>query len=378
MREWKEVKWGEIAVLEYGKALKDYQNKNGKYPVFGTNGQIGTTDSFLCSSSGIIIGRKGAYRGVHYSDMPFFVIDTAFYLNPAINELNIKFAYYHLLNVDINAMDSGSAIPSTSREEFYDLNILLPELDEQIAISEVLSSLDDKIDLLHRQNKTLEQLAGTLFRQWFEDEAQIDWKEMKLSDFISVKHGYAFKGAHISNEPTNLILVTPGNFKIGGGFKFEKFKYYTDNKFPQDYIFRTGDLIVTMTDLSGDGDTLGYPALIPENCLNENYLHNQRVGKVEFNKDLGKFFIYYLMKTKNYQWFILGGASGTSIRHTSPTTICSYSFFMPPKQKLIEFEFFATELEKKRTKNHTQIRTLTKLRDTLLPKLMSGEVRIQC
>ena len=94
MREWKEVKWGEIAVLEYGKALKDYQNKNGKYPVFGTNGQIGTTDSFLCSSSGIIIGRKGAYRGVHYSDMPFFVIDTAFYLNPAINELNIKFAYY--------------------------------------------------------------------------------------------------------------------------------------------------------------------------------------------------------------------------------------------------------------------------------------------
>ncbi|HNP46525.1 MAG TPA: restriction endonuclease subunit S, partial [Panacibacter sp.] len=167
MNGWKEHKWGEIATLEYGKGLANYQNDNGKYPVFGTNGKIGTSDIFLNSNPGIIIGRKGAYRGVHYSTTPFYVIDTAFYLKPKINDLDIKYAYYQLLTKDINSMDSGSAIPSTSREDFYDLNIYLPPFKEQKLIAETLTGLDDKIDLLQRQNKTLEQLAETLFRQWF-------------------------------------------------------------------------------------------------------------------------------------------------------------------------------------------------------------------
>ncbi len=144
-----------------------------------------------------------------------------------------------------------------------------------------------------------------------------------------MKHGYAFKGNSISEEPTKLILVTPGNFKIGGGFKFDKFKYYTNEDFPKEYIFQAGDLAVTMTDLSVDGDTLGYSALIPESFQDKVYLHNQRVGKVEFKKEIEKHFVYFLMRSREYQWYVMGGASGTAIRHTSPTSICSYSFKLP-------------------------------------------------
>ena len=152
--------------------MGNYLRSDGKYPVYGTNGQIGTTDKFLCPFPSVIIGRKGAYRGIHYSSTPFFVIDTAFYLKPKIEELDLKFAYYQLLTQDINYMDSGSAIPSTSREDFYALYVQLPPIGEQITIVDILSSLDDKIDLLHRQNKTLEQLAETIFRQWFVEEAE--------------------------------------------------------------------------------------------------------------------------------------------------------------------------------------------------------------
>ena len=219
-------------------------------------------------------------------------------------------------------------------------------------------------------------MAETLFRQWFVEETKDDWEEVSLKEFISIKHGYAFKGNYISTEPTHLILVTPGNFRIGGGFKFDKFKYYTSDDFPKDYIFKAGDLIVTMTDLSVDGNTLGYPAFVPENYSNEVYLHNQRVGKVEFKNEIGKYFLHQLMKTDDYQWFVLGGASGTAIRHTSPTSICNYSFRMPPKSKILEFETFVNGLEAKNKKNQIQIRILTALRDTLLPKLMSGEVRV--
>jgi type I restriction enzyme S subunit len=131
-----------------------------------------------------------------------------------------------------------------------------------------------------------------------------------------------------------------------------------------------------MTDLSVDGDTLGYSALIPENYKDEIYLHNQRVGKIVFKRNISKYFIYYLMKTEDYQWFILSGASGTSIRHTSPTSICSYEFKLPLKQTMDKFENICSDLQNKIRINQTQIRTLTALRDTLLPKLMSGEVKV--
>jgi len=123
--EWMQTCWGEIATLEYGKAIRDYQQKAEGFPVYGTNGPIGFHDTPLCKTPGVVIGRKGAYRGVHYSSRPFFVIDTAFYLKPKV-EIDIRWAYYALLTCDINSMDSGSAIPSTSRDEFYRLPVLVP------------------------------------------------------------------------------------------------------------------------------------------------------------------------------------------------------------------------------------------------------------
>jgi len=166
--EWRQAVWGDLATLEYGKAIRDYQNATGEYPVFGTNGPIGMHHSPLCMTPGVIIGRKGAYRGIHYSDKPFFVIDTAFYLKPKA-ALDLKWAYYCLLTYDINSMDSGSAIPSTNRDEFYRLSVQLPCLEEQKRIVDLLSKFDDRIALLRETNATLEAIAQALFKSWFVD-----------------------------------------------------------------------------------------------------------------------------------------------------------------------------------------------------------------
>lgn len=170
MSEWQRRLWGEIATLEYGKSLSGYRESTGDVPVYGTNGQIGWTNETLYDQPGVIIGRKGAYRGVHYSSIPFFVIDTAFYLKPLPGQkLDPKWAYYELLTQDINLMDSGSAIPSTSREDFYALELFLPPLDEQIAIASLLTGFDDKIEANRRQNETLEATARAIFKSWFVD-----------------------------------------------------------------------------------------------------------------------------------------------------------------------------------------------------------------
>ena len=165
---WHERRWGDLATLEYGRALRGYDIALGAFRVFGTNGPIGWHDEALCPHASVVVGRKGAYRGIHYSAEPFFVIDTAFYLKPKV-EMDVRWAYYELLTQDINLIDSGSAIPSTSREEFYGLPVSAPPLPEQRAIAHVLGTLDDKIELNRRMNETLEAMARALFKSWFVD-----------------------------------------------------------------------------------------------------------------------------------------------------------------------------------------------------------------
>lgn len=122
---------------------------------------------------------------------------------------------------------------------------------------------------------------------------------MKLGELIEIKHGYAFSGEHIVEDDNGIVLVTPGNFRIGGGFKEEKCKFF-DGEIPADYVLKEGDFIVTMTDLSKTIDTLGYSALVPKS--KRTYLHNQRIGLVTFKSDeCDRGYIYWLMRTREYQ-----------------------------------------------------------------------------
>ena len=282
-------------------------------------------------------------------------------------------------DVAIASMTGSSGRQRVQTDVVINHTFELPNLPEQKAIASVLSSLDDKIDLLHRQNKTLEAMAETLFRQWFVEEAKEDWEDVPLSDYFKVQHGYAFKGEFITPEPTKYRLVTPGNFEIGGGFKSAKFKYYSTDVIPEDYVFNELDFVVTMTDLSKEGDTLGYPAFIPLHHKGDVlYLHNQRVGKVQFHDEKEcKLFFYMLMKQDVYQQFIVGSCTGTSVKHTSPTTIGLFTFAKPPQERMQEFDRIVGQQFAKIFANQKQIQTLEQLRDTLLPKLMSGEVRVQ-
>ena len=158
---WNRKRWGDIATLEYGKSIRDYRDSGGKYRVFGTNGPIGFHDEALCKSAGIVIGRKGAYRGVHYSHEPFFVIDTAFYLKPK-TALDLMWAYYELLRFDINSMDSGSAIPSTSRDDFYGIPVIVPPPLIQSAFGKIVGGWAMQAIANDNQSRTLATLRDTL------------------------------------------------------------------------------------------------------------------------------------------------------------------------------------------------------------------------
>ena len=163
--EWVQTCWGEISTLHYGKRLSNYKNKNGQYHVYASGGIVGTCDQYLCPKSGVIVGRKGSL-GFHYSDKPFFVIDTAFWLETS-KIVDEKWSYYKLISEDISYLDSGSVIPSMSRDSFYSLPVLLPSLNEQKKVAEILTVLENKIELNRKNNDTLEATAKALFKSWF-------------------------------------------------------------------------------------------------------------------------------------------------------------------------------------------------------------------
>ena len=173
-----------------------------------------------------------------------------------------------------------------------------------------------------------------------------EWREYKIGDVCRIKHGFAFKGIYFVDDQQKYVCVTPGNFALKGGFKNDKPKYY-NGPIPEDYVLQKDDLVVTMTDLSKNGDTLGYSALIP---YDEHYtfLHNQRIGLIEdISNEIDKHFLYWVMRTYDYQRYIVGHCSGSTVKHTSPSGIGSYIFRCPDMEIQREISSILDNLDDK-------------------------------
>jgi len=145
-----------------------------------------------------------------------------------------------------------------------------------------------------------------------------------------VKHGYAFPGESFVDFETDSVLVTPGNFCIGGGFRLDKPKFHK-GEIPDGYILSAGDLVVTMTDLSKASDTLGYGAIIPD-LGGKRFLHNQRVGKIVLKSgaDSCLEYLHWVLRTQSYRNEVIASASGSTVKHTAPSRIEAYRFQLPP------------------------------------------------
>lgn len=381
-KEWKISKWGDLATLEYGKSLKGHQNSSGEFPVFGTNGQIGWCKTPLYPSEGVIIGRKGAYRGVHYSPKPFFVIDTAFFLKP-IAKFSMKWAYYELLTHDINTMDSGSAIPSTTRPDFYSMLVKYPPLAEQEAIAKVLSDLDSKIELNNQMNRTLEGIGKALFKHWFMDfefpnEEGKPYRSSGGEMVYNKELGKEIpKGWEISNVNKEFDLVMgqspPGSSynETGEGVVFFQGKTDFGPRFPSIRMFCTQP-----TRFAKKGDTL-ISVRAPVGDINlalEACCIGRGLAAIRHKSDSSPYTYYLMMTLKpTFDYF---EAQGTVFGSLSKADFEKIKVLAPSKQVINRFQNTVGSVDKKNEDNTLQTLTLSGVRDSLLPKLMSGKIRV--
>jgi len=355
---------GEIVKFGNGKSRPKTE---GIHPIYGGNGILGYTAETNYEGEIIVIGRVGAYCGAtYYENRPIWVSDNALAAIPRDNN-NAKYLYYFLKNMDLNQHAQGSSHPLVTQTLLNSLDIeISAEEPEQKAIASVLSSLDDKIDLLHRQNKTLEAMAETLFRQWFVEEAQGDWEEKPLSSIAEHKK--------INVRPDQNPKTIYRHYSIPA---------FDDGKHP---IKELGSEIK-----SNKYQVLANSILIsklnprfPRVWAISDLLDDNSICSTEFQvvlpvKSEYYGFIYCFLKSKQVTDELIGAASGTSGSHqrVKPEDIFNLTFQMPTQQKIDDFNSITSENWKRMTNNMKQIRTLEKLRDTLLPKLMSGEVRVK-
>lgn len=358
---------GQVIKLEYGKSLKGYQESEGSVRVYGTNGPIGYTDEALCDTPSLIIGRKGAYRGVHYSPGPLFVIDTAFYTKSLQENLSEKFLYYWFQTIDFDDMDSGSAIPSTSRDEVHDLDILLPSPNEQEAIAEVLSSLDDKIDLLNRQNATLEVLAKAIYRDAMTSSQ--GWTEVPLSEVTERITDGAHKSPATFDEGMPMASVkdmTDWHIEIPGCRRISEADYA--ELVEMDCRPLKGDILIAK-----DGSYLKHVILV-ENDMDLVLLSS--IAILRPNDSIHPMLLAIWLKlnsTINDMQYIV---SGTVIPRIVLKDFRKFPFPLPPKEEQKVLVERIKPLFEKCWANNREVATLTQMRDTLLPRLMSGAARI--
>jgi type I restriction enzyme S subunit len=390
MSEWKEYKLGDVANLLTGFPFKgdQYEMEGNLKVVRGENVTLGTLrwdsekhwnnstnelEKYFLKEDDIVIGMDGSRVGrnraiIKADELPLILAQRVTRLR-AKKDFDQKFVWYSVYNNKfqnyVEAINTGTSIPHISPSQINDFELLAPPLSEQKLISETLSSLDDKIDLLHRQKKTLEALAETLFRQWFVEEAEVQSeKKLLLGDLIAtISNTHKFSSDKI-------IFLNTSDIYQGDVLVHEAVDVKTLPGQAKKSIQRNDILFSEIRPANGRYAYINFDA--------ENYVVSTKLMVLRSKNVLSQAFIYFYLtnsQTVDYLQMLAESRSGTFPQITFDQ-LQDLKINIPSNSILKDAIIWCETALEKIKSNSTQIKTLTQLRDLLLPKLMSGQVRV--
>ena len=396
--EWRPSNWGDEVTLEYGKAIRGYCQTHGKYRVFGSNGPIGWTPDALTQGPGVVLGRKGAYRGVEFCREPFWVIDTAYYVVPK-TDLDMRWLYYAVKHYKLGEVDDGSPIPSTTRAAVYMLELDVPPKHEQRAIAHILGTLDDKIELNRRQNETLEAMARALFKAWFVDfepvrakmegrwqrgqslpglpahfydlfperlveselgEIPEGWEMRSLDSIANYLNGLALQKFSPESETEFLPVIKIAQLRAGNTNGADK----ASTQIKPEYVVVDGDVLFSWSgSLEVEVWNGGRGAL------------NQHLFKITSN-EVPKWFYFFATRHHLSDFRAIAAGKATTMGHIQRKHLTDARIAVAPPESMKKLDAVIASQFDQLVSNAQQSRSLAQLRDALLPNLISGELRV--
>lgn len=351
----------ELVNIKYGKNQKDVENPNGKYPIYGTGGLMSYADKYLYDKPSVLIGRKGSISKVRFSDKPFWTVDTLFYTEVNEDIVIPKYLYYKMLTMNMSEYNEGTTIPSLRTDTLYRIELDIPNKEIQRRVVKVLDSLEKKKKTNNEINNNLYKLCNNIFHEYLDKyESKIEYK--KIVDIA--------KKVVTGKTPS------------------------TTNK-----DFWDGDIpFITIPDMHNQVFTikterniteLGARSIIPKNSISvsciatvglvsintEDSQTNQQINSIVINNDYDLYFLFeYLSEQEQFMKSIAGGSTTYNINKNTFENM-EVPYF--PKDLLIEFNNSVSNMFEKIKLNQYENERLTQLRDTLLPKLMNGEIDLE-
>lgn len=384
---WKTYKLGDVAKIKYGKDHKKL--KQGTIPCYGTGGIMRYVDSFLSQEESVLIPRKGSLNNIFYINKPFWTVDTLFWTKVNNDIAFTKYLYYYLTTIDFVSKDVGSAIPSLTTSLLNVLEIILPSLPEQRAIANILSALDNKIENNLAMNKTLEDMAMALYKHWFVDfgpfqegrfiDSELgkipeEWEVKKLEDIIeSLSKGTTPRKKDVDNIAGSVPFLKVKDIDDFGLIDESGLEHIPDsvhNKQLKRSILESNDILISIA------GTIGRIAIVPSNLEGSNC--NQALAFIRLSdKKMNNGYIYLWLKSSQTQKKINMSIVQGVQANLSLGVLKGLEFSYPSEKILKAFNIEVLNKLEMISSNRKENQTLTKLRDTLLPKLISGEVRVR-
>jgi len=375
----------------------------------GSAGPNGTHSEFKARGPGVVVGRSGASAGrVHYCPVNYWPHNTCLYVTDFLGN-DPRFAYYCLGTLPLAAYNSGSAQPSLNRNFIYTIPVAVPSPREQREISDLLGGIDDRIDLLRQTNVTLEAIAQALFKSWFVDfdpvhakaegrepeamdaataalfpskfdESKLGpipkgWQVATISEHVDAERGLSYKGAGLTAADDGLPMHNLNSVLEGGGYKYTGIKYY-NGAYKERHLVEAGDIVVANTEQGHHHRLIGFPAIVPRRFANGIFSHHLYRVRVKKDSPVAHHWLYYCLMTPAVRDKIIGCSNGSTVNMLKPAGLQIPQMVVPPAKLCRAFDAIVEDLRTKIEDGVDRAETLAQLRDTLLPRLISGKLRL--
>lgn len=372
--EWKEDVLGNVLEVKYGKDHKKLAD--GQYPVYGSGGLMRYVDSKLYDGPSILIPRKGTLNNIMFVESPFWTVDTMFWSIINTDKVDPKFLFYSICKRDFASMNVGSAVPSMTVNILNDIQISYPKnIEDQRRIASILSSLDRKIELNNKINADLEEMAQAIFKNWF-----VDFEPFKNGKFVDSELGMIPEGWKVGtlgditknksakvkerNDVKVLSPVTTGELVLSE-------EYFTKQVFSSSIakykIVNKGDFAYNPARVNIG--SLGRNEFDFDGCVSPVYVVFSVLDGYENYFDLFR-------KTDFFKDSVASLAIGGVRQSLSYDDLSSIEVIIPSENAVEEFNNLYNQMKKTIKANKLESSRLSLLRDTLLPRLMSGELEV--
>ena len=344
MEEWKECKLGDFFELHRGYDLTKSEIKEGPYPVVCSTSIMGYHNEYKVKAPGVVIGRSGTLGEVQFIDTDYWPHNTSLYVSDFKGNFP-KFIKYFLQLFGTGNVGGGSAVPTLNRNHLQALTVRVPPLPTQQKIAAILSSLDDKIELNNKINTNLEQQAQALFKNWFVDfepfggKMPEEWKVGKLSNLITVKYGKDHKKLDDGKYP---VYGSGGIMRYVDKFLYDKESVLIPRKGTLNNVFYINEPFWSV-------DTMFYTEMKKENIAK---------------------YVYFFVKGKDLNAM----NAGSAVPSMTTEILNAMEVVIPDDDQLEKFEAIVSAMFKKMKQCIMENEKLISLRDTLLPKLINGEI----